>query len=54
MDYINIFEKNQNDGWTLVKSTKIEKPSNEQLIAEKEAKLLEMYDEIQTLKNKQN
>ena len=43
MDYINIFEKNQNDGWTLVKSTKIEKPSNEQLIAEKEAKLLILF-----------
>jgi hypothetical protein len=54
MDYVNIFETDGNGGWTLVKSTEIEKPSTEQLIAEKEARLLEMYDEIQTLKSKQN
>ena len=51
MDYVNIFEKNEKEEWVLIKSTKIEKPSNEQLIAEKEAKLLQMYEELLALKD---
>lgn len=52
MNRVNIYEKDQNDNWILIKSSEVEFPSTEQLIAEKEAKLLEIYDELQALKQK--
>lgn len=48
-----IFEK-QEDGTTIVVDTiteEVEVPSTEELIAEKEAKLLKMYEELEALKS---
>ena len=49
------FEKNENGEMILVHSeiVEVELPTQEQIIAEKEAELLKMYQEIQELKTQQ-
>ena len=49
------FEKNENGEMILVHSeiVEVELPTQEQIIAEKEADLLKMYQELQALKTQQ-
>ena len=45
--------KNEDGSITLVETIEIEDPSNEELISEKEAKLLEIHAEIEALRAQQ-
>ena len=54
MEFTNeIFEQNENGEWIVVETYNIV-IDTEQLIADKEAQLLEMYNELQALKEKLN
>ena len=48
-----VYKKNEDGSMSIVEETQIEVniPSTEEQIAQKEAKLLKMYEEIQALKN---
>lgn len=48
-----IYTRNEDGTVTLVETRQVEGPSVEDQIAEKEAKLLEMYAELEALKNQQ-
>jgi hypothetical protein len=49
-----VYTTNEDGTVTLVETKEIEGPSVEDQIAEKEAKLLEMYAELEALKAQQN
>ena len=51
MENINEYKQLEDVSVILENITQVELPTNDEIIAEKEAKLLELYDEIQALKN---
>jgi hypothetical protein len=52
-DTVKIYTKNENGEWICVKSSEISIDTTS-LIADKEAKMMAMYDEIQKLKQLQS
>ena len=52
-NYHEIYEKNAEGKLVLVSKVELPTPSQEDLIADKEQQLLEMYNELQALKNNQ-
>lgn len=51
--YHEIYKKNEDGTFELVSKVPVENASQEDIIAEKEAQLLAMYNELQALKNSQ-
>jgi len=49
-----IYTRNQDGTVILVETKQVEQPTQEEVIADKEAKLLEMYQELEALKAQQN